>query len=305
MRLRIRRSFLTALTFFISATLSLPGQTAEVTIEHQQLTLSANLELAAGKTLADGVILITHGGLAHRGMEPIPYLQELMLSRSYSSLAINLSLGIDHRLGMYDCARSHRHRHEDAVEEIAVWVLWLQQQSVGRIVLLGHSRGGAQTALYASQARHEAIQAVVLMAPATRDNGGAGYERRYQQALAPTLKTAETLLKNQQGEQFLQPVNLLYCRDTQASAASFFSYYRDSDSLDTPSLLPDIPWPTLVLIAEEDAVVPNLASRIEALPPKVGIHVELIDGAGHFFRDLNADDAADVIDEFLSAQTQQ
>ena len=40
----------------------------EVTLRHKGLTLNANLELVAGKTLADGVILITHGGLAHRDM---------------------------------------------------------------------------------------------------------------------------------------------------------------------------------------------------------------------------------------------
>ena len=47
----------------------------EVTQTHKGLTLNANLELAAGKTLADGVIVITHGSLAHRGMEIISYLQ--------------------------------------------------------------------------------------------------------------------------------------------------------------------------------------------------------------------------------------
>jgi len=41
----------------------------EVTLRHKGLTLNANLELAAGKTPADGVILMTHGGLAHRDME--------------------------------------------------------------------------------------------------------------------------------------------------------------------------------------------------------------------------------------------
>ena len=43
------------------------AEAKEVTFQHKGLTLNANLELAVDKTLADGVILITYGGLAHRG----------------------------------------------------------------------------------------------------------------------------------------------------------------------------------------------------------------------------------------------
>ena len=61
-------------SFFVSILLSgsalfNPALAAEVTLPYKGLTLNADLTLAPGKTLADGVILITHGSLAHRDME--------------------------------------------------------------------------------------------------------------------------------------------------------------------------------------------------------------------------------------------
>ncbi|MCK5167633.1 MAG: hypothetical protein KAQ66_09940, partial [Rhodospirillaceae bacterium] len=45
------------------------------------LKLNANLVLADGKKLSDGVVLITHGTLAHNGMEIIVAMQELLAER--------------------------------------------------------------------------------------------------------------------------------------------------------------------------------------------------------------------------------
>ena len=74
----------------------------EVTTSHHTLTLNAELKLAEGSTLADGVLLITHGTLAHNKMELIATLQDLLTDAGINTLAINLSLGIDNRHGMYD-----------------------------------------------------------------------------------------------------------------------------------------------------------------------------------------------------------
>lgn len=123
----------------------------EVTQSYKGLTLNANLDLAAGKTVSDGVILITHAGLATRSMELYVYLQKLFKEKGYSTLAINLSLGLNNRHGMYDCKVTHRHLYTDAADEIGAWVDWLKQQGTKRVVLLGHSRGSGETALYAAE----------------------------------------------------------------------------------------------------------------------------------------------------------
>jgi len=273
----------------------------EVTLRHKGLTLNANLELAAGKTPADGVILITHGGLAHRDMEIITYVQDLLVKeKGYSTLAINLSLGLDNRHGMYDCKTTHRHRNDDAAEEIGVWVDWLKTQGTQRVTLLGHSRGGAQTALYAAERDNALVKAVVLMASAIRENtDAAGYQQRYEKPLAPVLEKAQKLVKAGKGGTVLEHIDLLNCPDTSASADSIVSYYGQDQRLDTPTLIPKIGRPTLVVVAGNDEVVVGLDKKVAPLADGKRMQVKVIEGAGHFFRDLYADDAVDVIDTFL------
>jgi pimeloyl-ACP methyl ester carboxylesterase len=273
----------------------------DVTLQHRGLTLNANLALAADKKIADGVILITHGGLAHRDMEIITYIQNLLVKeKGYSTLAINLSLGLDNRHGMYDCKITHRHRNDDAAEEIGVWVDWLKKQGVKRVALLGHSRGGAQTALYAAEQDNELVRAVVLMAPAIRENTNAnGYQQHYGKPLAPVLEKAQKLVKAGKGGTVLEHIDMLNCSDTTVTADSFVSYYGDELRLDTPTLITKIHKPLLVVVAASDEVVVGLEKKVAPLVDGKRVQMKIVEGAGHFFRDLYADDAVDTIDVFL------
>jgi pimeloyl-ACP methyl ester carboxylesterase len=279
--------------------ISVPVAAEEVSVRHKELTLNANLELAANKKLSDGVILITHGGLAHRGMEIIVYLQHLLKEKNYNTLAINLSLGLNDRRGMYDCSVAHRHRNEDAAEEIGVWLDWLEQRGASHVILLGHSRGGAQTALFAAEHDHPLVKAAVLLAPATRENGADGYEQRYGKPLSPLLARAQTLVNANKGNTLLEHVGLLTCGDTSATARSFVSYYAASERLDTPSLLPKFKKPVLVVVAGDDEIVVSLAPKIAPLADGTRVKTTVIDGADHFFRDLYTDDAVDAMVAFL------
>ena len=182
--------------------LSLVGtaRAEEVTLEHGGLALNGNLALAEGRTLADGVLLITHGTLAHNAMEIIETLQDLLQEGGINSLAITLSLGLDDRHGMYDCATPHRHRHEDAVAELGAWVAWLEAQGAGDIVLVGHSRGGNQTAWHAAQGATSKVKGVVLIAPMTRQagQGAPAYRKRFDRDLGPVLAEAQSLARDRQ-----------------------------------------------------------------------------------------------------------
>ncbi|MGE4561721.1 MAG: hypothetical protein AAEC10_02185, partial [Rhodospirillales bacterium] len=53
----------------------------EIKLEYAGRTLNANFVLADGKGLSDGVILITHGTLAHNRMELIATLQTVIAER--------------------------------------------------------------------------------------------------------------------------------------------------------------------------------------------------------------------------------
>ena len=281
-----------------------PVHAQEVSVAYKGLKLNANLELAANSKMADGVILITHGGLGHYGMEVMVYLQKLLKDRGYNSLAINLSLGINNRHGAYDCAITQRHTNDDAVAEIDAWTNWLKQQGVSRITLLGHSRGGAQIALYASQTKNRLIKAVVLVAPATRDNTDAAtYQRNFNRPLPPLLEKAQALHNAGKGDAVLEKISLLNCGETSATADSFLSYYAPSAQLrvDTPSILPKIKQPILVVVAGNDETVVALDKKIASLADGKRIQMKIIEGADHALRDLSADDAADAIDVFLKS----
>ena len=275
---------------------------AETALPYQGLSLNANLELAAGGHAAESVILITHGGLAHRSMELITNLQTLFKARGYNTLAINLSLGLNNRHGMYDCKITQRHLNDDAADEIAAWVAWLHTQGVQRVALLGHSRGGAQTALYAAERDNDLVKAVVLMSPATADNTRAAiYLKRYRKPLAPLLEKARKLVEAGKGGTVLKHVGLLNCGDTPATAGSFVSYYGQDPRLDAPYLIPGINKPTLVVVAGSDEEVIGLDRKVAPLVDGKRVRMKVIEGADHTYRDLYSDDAADAIDAFLKS----
>lgn len=293
----VRHLFAVALT--VAAT---TVNAEEVTLSHKGLTLNANLELAAGKKPSGGVILITHGALGHRRMETVSSLQKLLKERGHSSLAINLSLGLDNRQGMYDCAVTHRHRYTDAADEIGVWVKWLEKKGATRVALIGHSRGGAQTALYAAERDNAPVKAVILLAPAVGENSDAAtYERRTRKPLAPVLEKAQKLIRDGKGDTVLEHVGLLTCADTSATASSFASYYQPDARLDTPSLIPKIRKPVLVVVAGKDDIVVALDKKVAPLADGKRVQMKVIGSANHFFIGFHAEDVADAIVDFLKA----
>ncbi|MCB1876963.1 MAG: alpha/beta hydrolase [Chromatiales bacterium] len=273
----------------------------EVRVGLHDVVLNANLEQNDAWP-AGPVLLLTHGTLAHRDMEIIRGLQRMFKERGLSSLAINLSLGLNDRAAaMYDCPTPHTHKHTDAVGEIGAWVQWLKGEGVDKIALLGHSRGGNQTARYAAGHQDEAIVGVILLAPATWDEGTTApyYAKRYGQPLEPLLEKAHEKVDAGKGDELMGPMGFIYCEDTRASAEAVVSYYREDPDFDTPRLLKRIQAPVVVFAGSEDTVVAGLAEKTEAIADGEHIKLEVMDGADHFFRDLYSEDIADYVVEML------
>lgn len=277
------------------------GYAEEVRMELNGMTLNANLELAQGSKISDGVVLMTHGTLAHRGMEIMATLQSLFSENGINSLAINLSLGIDDRHGMYDCATPHTHRHTDALDEIGAWLGWLQEQGAERVTLLGHSRGGNQTAWFAAERDEAVIDKILLVAPSTwdRDSSASGYKKRYGKDLKPLLSRADKLIEIRRADTLLAHTDFIYCPDTTVSAAAFVSYYSDEPRMDTPYLLSEVSKPVLVFVGSEDKVVKQLETKMGPLADSGAVRVEIIEGADHYFRDLYAEELVEMAVEFI------
>jgi len=216
-----------------------------------------------------------------------------------TTLAINLSLGVDDRHGMYDCAIPHRHGHMDALGEIDAWMAWLQSQGAGPVTLFGHSRGGNQAARYAAERGHSLLRDVALLAPATwdADDASRSYEKNHGAPLSEMLEQAEAQIGAGKGADFLADAGLLYCPGSAVTADSFVSYYRPDPRFDTPGILKEIPVPVLVIAGSEDAVVKNLGDSVAPMADGTDLKFAMVDGADHFFLDLFADDVADFMIE--------
>jgi len=274
---------------------------SEVKLQQDNLTLNANLEKAADWP-AGPTVLITHGTLYHNKSELTSALQELFLENGVSSLAINLGLGLNDRHGPYDCATPHNHKHEDAVDEIGAWVGWLKEQGVKQVALLGHSRGGNQTAWFAAEHDDAVIKQVILVAPQTWSPEAAArdYEASYGKPLAPVLKKATDLVAAGQSDTAMEHTDFIYCKDTTATAAAVVSYYAPDPRKDTPYLVPQITKPLLVVVGTEDQLFKELDGKLAPLAAAGTIELEVMDGADHFFLDLYAEDLVELVVEFIN-----
>lgn len=301
--MKIRTLWRAVILGLIALALS-PAQAEEVKLEHDGLTLNAELELAPGSELSDGVILMTHGTLAHARMGIMRGLQNVFREYGYNTLAINLGLDVDDRHGMYDCARTHTHRHTDALDEIGVWLDWLREQGADEVTLLGHSRGGNQTAWYAAERDMQDVDAVVLVAPMlwSEEYARKEYQERYGTELAPVLKRARGLVQDGKSDALMEGVDFIYCEDTTVSAGAFVSYYDPEPRRDTAHLVPRIEAPVLVIAGTADTVVPGVEDAMAPLAKADDVSLTVIDGAGHMFRDLYWYDVADAVEAFLAAQ---
>jgi len=276
----------------------------EVELEQEGLTLNASLEKADASWPAGPVVVMVHGTLAHNGMEIITTLQGLFAERGVSSLALNLSLGLDNRHGMYDCKTPHTHKHADALEEIGAWLGWLKGQGAERVVLLGRSRGGNQVAWFAAERDDPLVTHLVLVAPATwsAEDAAADYQKRYGIELAPLVAKAERMVSEGRETSFMEQVDFIYCGDAKATAEAFVSYHGSDSRMDTPTLVPKIDKPVLVFVGSADEVVVGLKEAMTPLADSGAVELEVIDGADHFFRDLYAEDVVDRSVEFIGAE---
>jgi pimeloyl-ACP methyl ester carboxylesterase len=282
------------------ATGSSQAYSETVKLRYNGLNMVGEHVIAEGRQPTDKTILMLHGTLAHLGMETIKGLRDVLSERGYNSLSINLSFGLDERTGMYDCAIAHRHLYGDAVLELAAWLDWLAAKEITDVSLFGHSRGGAQAALFGAINDHVLVKRLVLLAPSTwnRNKAASGFKRSHGRDLQDVLTEAHALVKNGKGSDYMKGVGILYCPGADVTADGFLSYYLPSSNFDTPSLLPKIMRPVLVVTGGKDKVVPDIAARVKPLVADGKVSLVTVDDAGHFFLDLYAEDVADAIEEF-------
>ena len=287
-------------TLAMAVPVSAPAQ-EEVKIEHRGITLNARLSRLESWPRGP-VFLMAHGTFAHNQMEIMATLQELLAEAEFSSLAINLGLGIDDRHGNLACETPHDHRDSDALDEIGLWLAWLKARGAEQVVLLGHSRSGNQIARFVLDRDTPQVQALVLIAPSTRgaDQGAKKYQESFGVPLSMRLEEARELVAAGKPGAWMEQTGFIYCVGAKVTAATFLDYYEPEEYRDTPSVLPAITKPTLVFAGSEDKVNPPLEAKAAAVADGERVKLFVIDGADHFFRDLYADEIVEIITEELA-----
>ncbi|RXH24865.1 MULTISPECIES: alpha/beta fold hydrolase [Bradyrhizobium] len=276
-------------------------QELELSVEGR--TTLATLRTPASMGPDTPLVVMTHGTLAHKDMEVIQGVAKALEQRGIASLAHTLSLGLDRRKGMYDCAVRHDHLTDDAVAEIGAWVT--RAKDMSRLVFaLGHSRGGNQVARYLAASETPPVAGAVLLAPVTAEAEAdlrASYAKTYGKPLDPFLEQATKAVAAGRGGEWMDVPGFIYCRNAVVTARAFASFYAADAGQDTAALVARTKLPVLVFAATKDSVVPDVATAFAPLTGSSGGRVQLdtIEDADHFFRDLFAEDVADRIAEFI------
>ncbi len=200
---------------------------------------------------------------------------------------------------MYDCSVTSRHKHQDALEEIAVWIEWLKSRNVSEIIHLGHSRGGNQVARYVTLKHNSGVSKAVLLAP-TMGLNRERFRQTHGTPLGEVLAKVEALVKGGNGDQVLKGGGILNCKNADVAAWSFVSYYRSDTRFNTSSILGESKIPVLVIAGGNDMIVLGLAETVKPIADGKHVSFKMIDDADHFFLDLFVEDVVDFIDRFVS-----
>lgn len=259
-----------------------------VQLNRAGLHLNGNLISAEDKNKL--AFLIVHGTWAHASMELPLSLQTLLEAEGYASLAITLSLGIDNRQGFFDCKSPIVQGHEAAIAEIHAWYLFLRKQGYDNVVLIGHSRGGAQAALYQQRYPQDQLVALALIAPMVwqADVEAKAYKDKFGLDLDARVSAAEKSLK--ENINLFTPPGILYCKKTPVSPRAFIGYYSAMPEKNTPTLLKNTTVPAIIYLGDKDPISKAFVEQKTYFVANKNISIFTVEGADHFFRDLYADE---------------
>ena len=166
------------------------------------------------------------------------------------------------------------------------------QGTGGPVVLVAHSLGGNQAARYALQPSPQ-LRALVLLAPPNGDL--ETMRQRHQVAVEQAFAAVER--GDPAAVQTLP--SFLHCAESRVSAASVISYLYGDEGVSTPTLIARLNVPTLVIVGTADALAPGLEVAVQPLVEAGTAELLLVEDAGHFFRDLYAEEVAEAIDAFI------
>ncbi|MDQ7049327.1 MAG: alpha/beta fold hydrolase [Enterobacterales bacterium] len=260
--------------------------------------LSLNAEYKAAEDKNAPFFVILHGTFAWHGMELPSSLQSLLQEEDIGSLAFTLSLKEDNRSGFFDCKHVILSKHQDAQVEIAAWVKLVEGKGYKNIVLVGHSRGGAQIAQFVIE-HPESVKQAFLIAPMTwkASESEKAFDPKDTTALGRWLSQAQNASNNT--KQLISGKNILHCDNATVSLESLVSYYSPIPDKNTPHIISKVQIPTRIYLGSNDPAITNSINQQEALYlDNKMVSRKVIEDADHYFRDFAAEDiVADMLQQ--------
>ena len=270
------------------------------------LKLNADLRLAPGKSIKDGVSLMIPAALSHHRMEIIISVQDVLAELGFNTLAITPSLGYDNRRWYFDCEKVIQHTNNFLFDEIDFWVDWLRNKGVMKINLIGHSVSANYISMYMDRRNREEISTVVLLAPATRLYGQIGidrYETRFKISLSEVLARADQYIAAGKGASPMpEATDYFRCPQAKVTPDAFLSLYRDEMSQNFPNIWSSMPRPLMIVLGTSDNSYPVSLKEVKRIMRNNGLSLKIVsvENGGHHFKGLYTETIVKAMAEFFS-----
>ena len=291
--------------YFVALTLFCIITSLSFAAEKQVTVTSNNNIKLTGELLSTNqntsVFIIVHGTRGHKGMEIIQTLSSRLYEEGHDILSINLSYGFSNRRDDFlSCDINHDHNEHESVEEIITWYNYLITKGYSQINFIGHSRGGLNVMQALSIIDNEEIKSYLLAPVIDTYNGTKAY---YEEELGIPYDLIINSNENYNLADRHKKINFLFCENVDVSSKTFKSYLDFSKnksaypfSFNILDLINNSKSPITIFYGTEDEILLDSYKSFEEIN-KLNIRTVILEGGGHFFRDLYLEDVIDIVIE--------
>jgi pimeloyl-ACP methyl ester carboxylesterase len=251
----------------------LQANAEEVVLSFKHTPLKGVAEYSKGDANKP-VVLILHGFLTNNQFHTITAMSDALQLEGYSTLAPNLTLGMNLRRNALSCTSIHTHTLQQDLQEVDQWVQWLSQKGHDRVILLGHSSGSQQLIEYVVKYPHPTIKQMLLTSTFYLNGTELGTQKR-------DLEYATKEINN--GSSRPHPYSFLFCNNNYHATPESFMSYQTITRQRLLSTLSSIDIPTYTIMGGDDErytkVGKNWLNELKA----TGTKLTIVEKANHFF----------------------
>jgi hypothetical protein len=289
--------YFVTLTFFcLVSSLSVAEEKQITILSKNNIKLTGEIWSTNQNTSA---FLIVHGTRGHKGMEIIHTLSSRLYEEGHDVLSINLSYGFSNRRDDFlPCDINHNHNEHESVGEIITWYNYLTKKGYNQINFIGHSRGGLNVMQALSIIDKEDIKSY-LLAPVI--DTYIGTKTYYEEELGIPYDLIINSNENYNLADRYKRINFLFCENVDVSSRTFKSYLDFSKnkltypfSFNILDLINNSKSSITLFSGTNDEILLDSYMSYEEIN-KINVRTIILEGGGHFFRDLYLEDVIDII----------